>query len=405
MADPRLQAPAVLVVQAGLRPGLWACRTLAKAGFRVLAGHERGTLLAGRSRASPRVHRFPAPRTDPEGFLQGVAELCRREAVNAVIPMSETALHVLVTGAPDLGGAVFVGPTLEQYRRVCDKAALAELAAEAGFAVPHGVRVDAAGPAGEWPSLPGIVKPCGSATATVGGVVHRTATLVRSPVDRDRAVRRLVGETGSCLVQELVRGPRWRLHFVRHQGGLRGVALRTVRSYPPLTGMSSVSVSVPMPPALLATAGRVLEYIGYLGPGGIQAFERDGDFVVHDVNLRTQYSEGASAAAGVEVTATAVAAALGLPLGPEPEPVPGVLYVWAGGELRALGRRLAGRDGEAPATRIARDLLAAGFRRGAVLDPVSLADPLVFAGGLERVLVAPLRALAARGRPGRRGAG
>jgi predicted ATP-grasp superfamily ATP-dependent carboligase len=317
-----------------------------------------------------------------------VEEICRRESVTAVLPLSESALYVLLAREADLGGATFVGPTLEQYERLCDKDALAVAAAEAGVTTPRSVVVGPAGPAEELPPLPCIVKPVHSSTAAATGIAHRTAVVADTAEARERAVARLVEAAGEALVQERIAGPQWRVHFVSYDGGLATRTWLTVRSYPPRSGTSSVSRLAEPPAEVLEATRRLVELVGYRGPGSVQLLERDGRFYAHDVNLRIVYSAGASITAGLDLAVASVDAALGRSprgLGPSRE----VAYTWLGGELRALRDRLARRDKAVPARRIVLDLLKAAGSRRWVLDPLSLHDPFQLAAGL---VGAPARA-------------
>jgi predicted ATP-grasp superfamily ATP-dependent carboligase len=289
-----------------------------------------------------------------------------------------------------LDGARVIGPDRVQYDRLCDKAGLEETAAAVGASTPASVFVDSDGPSGEWPSLPNIVKPRASATPTAGGVVFEMATLVRTVAERDASVTRLVAATGGALVQEQVVGPAYRGHFVRTAGGLHFLTVSTVRRYPPETGMSSVSLTVPVHRKLEAVTHALVEEVGYRGPGSVQAIERDGELFVHDVNLRPEYALGVSIAAGFDIPRLAVDDALGRARdGESVRPREGQRYVWFSGELRRLASALRRRSREDPPGQIAAELILAALSPRRVLDPFDLTDPLpllaTIAAGLGRI--------------------
>lgn len=366
----------MLVLQAGVRSGPWACRSLAAAGFRVVAGHEqRSDRLVARPRYCRRWLKYPSPRADADAFLETVDEVCRRESVAAILPLSEVEVLLLAERGPGDLRARLVGPNLAQYRRLCDKAELERAAAEAGVDRPRGVIVTAEGRSGDWPMLPSIVKPSTTATPTATGVVYETAALVRTEAERTAAVRRMLDRTGGALVQEQVGGLRWLVDFVRSSTCLVAVSRLVLRSYPRASGMASVSRGEPTPPALGAATERLLRLVDYRGPGSIGFLVGDGRFLVHDVNLRLPYSAGATIAAGLDLPRLAAEEALGRPSRAVPA-TRRVSYVWLGGEVNALVDSL--RDGAsmAAAGRIAADLCLAGVLPGRVLDPCSFADPL-----------------------------
>jgi hypothetical protein len=374
---------AVLVLPAGLRAGPWACKSLSAAGYRVIAAHERGgPPLVARTRHADRVLHYPPPRERPTEFLEWIDDACRVNSAAAVVPLSESVLHLLAAELPEPGGARLVGPTIEQYRRLCDKEALIPAAASIGIDTPPGTLADGGTSEGAWPPLPSIVKPRASATPTDSGVVYAPAVLVETPEERTRAVSALVGDCGGALVQELVRGERFRIHFVRHRHGLSASAQLTVRSYPRVTGMSSVSLAVEIPGELRRATEGLLDLVDYRGPGSTQFIRGDGRFYLHDVNLRLEYSLGSSISAGLDSPRLSVDDVLGRPLGDLGPSETGRHYVWLGGEARALLDGVRGRRTAAPVSVIARDLLLAGISPRRVLDRFSLLDPLPTVGDM-----------------------
>lgn len=373
----------ILVLPAGLRAGPWACRSLAAGGYRVVAAHERGdSPLIARTRHADRFLYYPSPSHRPNDFLEWIETVCREDSVAAVLPLSESTLHLLVSSLPEPGSALLIGPTSEQYDQVCDKEGLIATARSVGVETPPGTIVDESARGGEWPPLPSIVKPRASATPTSSGVVYQPAKLVETTAERERAVAALLEASGGALVQEVVRGERFRVHFVRHRGGLVASAQKTVRSFPIHTGMCSVSLGVELSADLQTSTESVVEEIGYYGPGSTQFIRRNGCLYLHDVNLRLEYSVGASMLAGLDSPRLCVDDALGRPVSIARAPEPGRHYVWLSGEARALVDGLRGRPTAAPRGKIARDLLLAALSPRRVLDPFQLSDPLPTVGGL-----------------------
>ena len=368
----------ILVLETALRSGPWACRSLAQAGYRVIAANQHGRWLAGRSTYALRVVRYPSPWRDPAAFLARVEELCRRESVDAVLPLSETAVHLLAKDLPEPARAVVVAPTFAQYEQVCDKGALRDTAARAEVDVPSEVIVGADGPNGEWPALPSIVKPRASATPTKGKVLYRTATVVRTPAEREAAVASLVAEMGGAVVQEEVRGLRWLVEFVRSSRGLATLPRLILRSYPPRTGSSSVSKTIEAPPELTNATRRLLDVVGYEGPGSIGFLVQNGRFLVHDVNLRLPFSVGATIGSGLDLPRLAVEAALDLDIPLEIGPVRRHTYVWFAGECKAFTDAVRGREAAAPPARIAAGVVAAAVSPRRLLDP-PFTEPLPLA--------------------------
>ena len=363
----------VLVLQIGWRSGPVAGRSLLRAGFDVVGGHEYARLI-GRTRYCRTRVRYPSPARDPNGFVDALARICKGYGVRALLPLDDDVVDVLAQHS-DAVGAIVVGPTASQYEALCDKWHLGETAVRAGLRVPQRAFVGRTGRDGEWPSLPSLVKPRAT-SLTTAHLAGRKPILVRTATERDRAVRELVREGVDALVEEQVHGAAWRVHFVRTRDGIALLALRSVRSFPEQTGQSSVqTVALQGAPSnLVAGAVRLLDLVDYRGPGSIQAFECDGEIVVHDVNLRLPITVAVTIRAGLDMPRLAVEAALGEPLR-EPSQFVSATYVGLD-EVRHLVATVRGRDAVTPAREIAADLWRGLVRRDFVLDQVDITDPV-----------------------------
>lgn len=377
----------MLVLQVGNRSGPWACRSLARAGFRVVGAHEAGR-IAGRSRYCRAPVRTPSAVVSPDLFLEHVESICRRHGVDAVLPNDDEGItQLLASELPRPGDAVLVGPTAEQYAQVCDKANLHETARAAGLDAPPAAHLRDAREPVEWPPLPSIVKPRTTQTQVAGALIRRSAIVVSTPAEREAAVAEILAATGGAVVEERVVGRAWRTHFVTDGSRTATVPVITVRSSPETAGMSSVqTVARSTPPELVAASQRLIDFLGYRGPGSFQFIERDGRFYVHDVNLRLPSSVALTMLAGLDLPRLGVEVALGRPAPLRSVVVrPGVRYVWLHGELRTLARRAAAREPLSRLWEIAAEIVLAAISPNRVLDQFVLTDPL------------PTLALAARG--------
>jgi hypothetical protein len=361
----------VLVPQAHLRPGPWVVRSLRRAGFRVLAGSDRGVVGVRGALGDEGVVYVPAPSDGSASFASALERLVLAEGADVILPLAESVLAALAAEASDDLMARVAGPTREQYAALSDKARLAELARAAGVAVLPGVV--AAGPGEALPSPPVVVKPLASATRRDDASVTYVRPVVASTAEaRDRAVARVVAVTGRALVQPLVEGERWHVHAWRGAAGGGGVAARVRRSWPPRVGMTCAS-RIEAQPAAVDAALAVMAAVGYRGVASVDVIRTpDGVLAVHDVNPRIPFSVAEAIAAGLDTPRIAAEIALGGD--PEvPEPGCGSRYHWATGEARWLAR-----PGRAT---VARELAHVALRRGAVIDP--LARGIALAGVLD----------------------
>lgn len=387
--DPAHRPP-VLVLGAGYRAGPWVVRSLRRAGFPVVPV-VFGDRLEGRTPAAPRPVRMPSPAADLAGMVARVEEICRREGVGVVFPVTEDATRAVALGAPDLGGAVVAGPDRAQYEALCDKARLGETAAAAGVAHPVSVTVAPGDPAPDLPP-PVVVKPADSGEAgdrDLGVVAaHDAAT-------RDAALARFAAAGARAVVQEMLTGPAWLVHGVRARDASRTACIRVRATWPRDAGVSSVNILDRAAAPLAAGVTPLLDAVGYVGPWCMNAFEAGGRLVVHDVNLRPAASVALGMRAGLDVPALGALAALGLPLPDEP-PLRELLYVNTDGEARALVAALRGR-GPAGRREAVTDLSRMLSTPGRVLDPSPL-DPVWLAGLAAGSLVRSARRVRRRSR-------
>src|SRR5262245_49711136 len=372
----------VMVLQCGSRPGPWTCRSLAAAGYDLVAAHDgRSGGATGVSRAAPRPLRSPSPQDDPDAYAAWLETIVSEHAIDVVVPVTEATTNLMAERFDAcVAGALSTAPGRAVYRALCAKDGLEATGARAGVLTPGGVVVRGEVNGTPLPLAPCVVKPVTSATPTGAGVVYRSAAIAPDAAARDRLVREMTAATGAVIVQPIVTGRRWRVHFVRARTGFVATAMHTVSSSPRTTGMSSVSRMVPVPTALGRAASRLTAAAGYRGIGSIQFIESDAGFVVHDVNLRPVYTVAIDMAAGMDTPALAVAIALGhapLDIGP----IRPARYVWLGGELKGIGEDL--RAGRARAAlRGAGEVLGAALLPRRVLDP---SEPRVLLDGLRGV--------------------
>lgn len=369
--DPRplpsepLGPATVLVLWVGHRPGPWVCRSLQRAGHRVLRGHPEG---AGDAHliGLPEPSRYPSPTRAPEEFVNWVRQTCRIAPVDVVMPLDEDIARLLAPYAPLMDDTLVAGPDARQYRMLCDKDALGATAAAAGVGRPRSVAVGVDGPHGAWPPLPSIVKPHRS-TADTGGLDD--VVMVADAAARDRAVDALVRADLGAIVEERVEGDHWVAHCVRGADGrFAGVAARVLATSPRGAGTPSVMTVVGDHPPILDAVRRLFDVAGYVGLGNAQFFERDGEVLVHDVNLRPPASVGLAIRAGFDAPALGIAAVRGDTTGIVAPRVRPFTYVSADGEANVVSRRLK-EDGGGTAAAAAARILAAGLRGGRMMDP------------------------------------
>ena len=391
----------VLVLPTAVRSAPWASRSLVRAGFRVIGASDATGRLIGRNLTCRNPARCPSPVEDADGFVEKIGDVCRHERVDALLPLDEASLRLLVMRAGRFGDAVVCGPTEAQFQALCDKVALAATAERAGVATPQRAVVDSLEFPVEWPPLPSIVKPASTGMIVDGNIIYRTAALARSAAERDELVADLIRVVGGALVEEQVSGRPVRIHFVRGARGLTTAAIDVLRIWPPATGMDSTQRVARHVTDLREAASALLASVDYRGAGTVQFIQADNRFVVHDVNLRLPATAAISIRAGLDMARLAVEEALGRSPALEPLRLRPVTYTWLDGQLRSLEAAL--HDNRQEAAQLARELVLAAVSPRRILDP---SDPLALASSLatfarRRLRTAPTPPLAAAGRQAR----
>ncbi len=339
------------------------CRSLERQGYRVLRAHPMD-VPDGRSYSCVRPLRYPSATDAPDAFLGFVARACRERRVDVVLPLDESVVRLLAESGANLGSAVVAGPNALQYHALCNKAELIHTARVAGVDHPHTVEVTGEVSTGEWPDLPCIVKP----GITAGSGRTEAAVLVTTIAERDAAVRALVNAGVSALVQERLTGQRWVGHCVLSEHGFDFLGFRVDRDYPRYSGPASVMHTASVPPQVIDATRRLLEHVRYRGPCGLSFIERNGRFLVHDVNLRLGATVEVSIRSGFDIPGRSVEAALGRPSPPLRVLTP-TRYVRFDSELREFVRALHRRETGEPASVIARWIASGLTSRQTVLDP------------------------------------
>ena len=310
--------------------------SLARSGFRVV-GAWGGGRLAGRTRYCDKLCRIPPPAQLPE-FSAAVEAICQREEVAAVMPLTDELSSALLATRSPGSTWVIAGPDATAFARLCDKSGLQETAARAGVMAPPSAVVTPAGAQGPLPALPAYVKVFTTANT---GMPSGRPVRVSDQGELEVTVRRLVESGASVLVQEEIQGRQWRFHFARCRGRIAHLGAQTLADYPHHVGRSTVSQFGRAPDALVDRASTLLDEVGYEGTGSVQFVDREGDWFVHDVNLRMPESVAGSIASGLDLPRLATEIALAREPALEAIRIRPIRLVMLPGELLALRDALA----------------------------------------------------------------
>jgi carbamoyl-phosphate synthase large subunit len=285
----------VLITGAGGAAGVAVIRSLVKrSDVEVFAGDMDGW-AAGLYLVPADRRRLLEPGLAP-GFVDGIAALCRADAIDVVISTVDVELPPLAARRTELASAVLAAPSAGTLDVTLDKWLLAERCAPL-LRVPTTRLLDRAGIAAEW-DFPVIVKPRRGAGSRGVHLVHDRAGLeAHTPDDSQLIQANLPGEEFSVDVfadadgNVVVAVPRTR---ARVDSGV-SIAGRTLHDE-----------------ALESTAAAVAQAIGLHGVANVQLrYDVNGVPALLEVNPRFPGALPLTIAAGADLPSLALDLALG----------------------------------------------------------------------------------------------
>ena len=288
-----------LVTDAHLREVVAGIRGLGRGGIPVVA------LASGPSAAGVWSRYVVSRSFVPESAVHShdlpdtIAAIARRRRPIVLYPGAEETLNALVeaTGPPPAVRLPY--GCLDALRLLRDKKRLAELANEAGLAVPATVT---SGYASDLPlrhvDYPCVVKPIRSGSAL------STTRVVHSAGDLERVLEPLP-PTEPLLVQERYAGSLMAVALVIDASGhlLARFQQESHGVWPPEAGVSSTAVSVAPDERLIGRAAEVLRVAGYSGLAQLQFIRGERGPLLIDVNPRFYGSLPLALASGVNLPA------------------------------------------------------------------------------------------------------
>jgi predicted ATP-grasp superfamily ATP-dependent carboligase len=309
----------VLVTDGDQRSALAITRSLGRRGASVIVGEESDRCLAASSRYCSRRITYPSPYREPEAFDRFIARLVVREGLDVVMPVSDVTTYAIARNQDALRAhAGLAVPPFDAFERVTDKASLLHRAQKCGIPTPVTHVVD--GISGlravqEQVTFPAVVKPTRSRIPTSNGWLPARVHYVANEFE----LRRLYRETSylasyPSLIQERIVGRGMGVFVLCERGSVRTAFQHLrVRERPPSGGVSVLSESQAVDPALREQAARLLEPLGWHGVAMLEYKEnrRTGIPVLMEVNGRFWGSLQLAIDAGVDFPYLSCQLALG----------------------------------------------------------------------------------------------
>lgn len=239
------------------------------------------------------------PRSDDPEFIPRMVELCRQEDVGLLVPTRDAELPRFAAARETFAAAgVLVLVSDPVAVDACqDKLMFAQRCGEAGLTTPRPVDDP------DTCELPVFVKPRRGAAGCRARLVH----------GRDQLREALASLDGQAIVQEAIEAPEYTIDVFADLGG-RVISVVPRQRVLVVAGESWIGRTV-RDPVLRDAAAAVTEALGLVGHVTVQAFRRDDEVLLIEVNPR--YGGGAALgfAAGAPTPEFAVRLARGERLG------------------------------------------------------------------------------------------
>lgn len=282
----------VLVLDANQRSALAVIRSLGRRGLSLVAGDCTPDTIGGASRYAAISVLYPDPAKYPGAFAEEVAAIVRRFDIDTVVPVTDLTTMLLASQSRSSQNVRLTCSPLLSYEALTDKASLLRLADRLGVAAPETrvawttAEIEAAA---QHLGQPIVLKPARSRYLKNDRVVATSVEVVPSVAQLSAAIARLewLGDI-PCLVQRFIPGHGAGVFTLYGPTGpIAWFCHKRIREKPPGGGVSVLSESVRIDPAMQAAAGKLLSAVGWTGVAMVEfRVSEDGMPYLMEVNGR-----------------------------------------------------------------------------------------------------------------------
>lgn len=296
----------VLVLDACQRSALAVTRSLGRRGVPVYTADETPSALSGSSRFSQHYFTHRSPRFSPKDFIVDIVDICNKQAIDIILPMTELTTSLLLTHREDLPGISIPFPELETVDKLADKCSLFRLAESLEISVPRTWYIDDTNQIpDELEALPYplVLKPGKSWVETNGEWLHTSVRFAESSEEAKKILNTDQAFSAySFLLQEKVPGDGQGIFALYDKGKpVAFFAHHRIREKPPSGGVSVLSESVTTNPVLQSHACMLLDSVHWHGIAMVEfKMEESGQSHLMEINTRFWGSLQLAIDAGVD---------------------------------------------------------------------------------------------------------
>jgi len=307
----------ILVLDAAQRSALAVTRSLGKLdNIQIVTSDSSTFALAAASKYSQEYLQSPCPSAEPESYIQWLENICTIRQFALVIPVTEITSQLLLMHSSRLPHVRLAFADYNTVMSLADKYRLLEQAKACGVPVPEFTLFEnaAGADASRW-SYPCVIKPCLSKIFTPAGWIATSVKVLQSEQDWQRArTAAPYLEQYPFMLQEFIPGSGAGVFCLYNKGkATHFFAHRRLREKPPQGGVSVLSESVAIDPALKQYAQQLLDHVHWHGVAMVEfRITPDGQPYLMEVNTRFWGSLQLAIDAGVNFPALLVQHELGI---------------------------------------------------------------------------------------------
>ena len=296
----------VLVLDAMQRSALATTRSLGARGIELFTAEESASSLAGSSKFSRQHFTYPSPRLHPEDFIESINQIIKQQDITVLMPMTELTAQLLLENQSTFPDTKIPFSPLNIVDSLADKCQLMKMAKTLDVAVPKTWYVndpnDLPCRLEELP-YPLILKP-GKSWVFYQKQWRRAAVRVANDVDeaKELLASYWAFKAHPFMLQQCVEGEGAGVFAIYNQGKpLALFAHRRLREKPPSGGVSVLSESAKVDPALAVPAQKLLDNVGWHGVAMVEfKVSPDGTPYLMEINTRFWGSLQLAIDAGVD---------------------------------------------------------------------------------------------------------
>lgn len=354
----------VLILDGSQRSALAATRSLGRQGIAVIVADATEKTLAGSSRYCQGRAIYPSPVLSPEGFIESLRKEVLRREITVLLPMTDITTYSILKHRDAFPGVSIPFAPFEAFEALSDKWKLDQLARELKINVPKTYLIrtgEEIRSVIDHLKFPVVMKPYCSKIFSNG----KWATAPVRYASSAQEIYQTVSENKTFqshpfLIQEYICGKGQGVFALYDRGKpVAFFAHRRLREKPPSGGISVLSESVALDPALREIACRILDRVSWHGVAMIELkVTAEGVPYLIEVNARFWGSLQLAVDAGVDFPWLLYQLAIGKPVSPVEAYQVGIQSRWLLGDLDHLYLKLKERKNPVPFSEKCRSVAA-----------------------------------------------